>query len=385
MHAGAQRRTQDLAIWRTIFMSFKHLTWFCLVALSASACKTASGDNIVKVVNGINDNQSFPATVALAALNTHNDLLLYCTGTFIRDDLLMTAAHCTQGAGTNKFVVFSNHAPWAKERPTSSQYTVHQDFSMDEPSPRPSDLAFILFPKNTAPPNMIAQIASEDEPVDASVTMVGYGGATPSWQWDVLGVRRIGKNQIAGLWYGGPYRMIKVNTNSEFTPMDASSINEGDSGGPLYNAHGHLIGIGQSGRYLEDKKYWDSRFIDLLVPRLANFVKSQLAGKNQVVNVADQKPLAPTTNSKYPNAYCLDNNGQGYGPLTNCSAGKCAKLGADLTITCTVSPNWGGRNYCSNNSGRGYGPVFDCNGLRCAKVGKDDSKECVMLAFIPAE
>jgi len=179
--------------------------------------------------------------------------------------------------------------------------------------------------------------------------------------------------------------MIKVNTNSEFTPMDASSINEGDSGGPLYNAHGHLIGIGQSGRYLEDKKYWDSRFIDLLVPRLANFVKSQLEGKNPVVNVADQKPLAPATNSKSPNTYCLDNNGQGYGPLTNCSAGKCANLGVDLTITCTVSPNWGGRNYCSNNSGRGYGPVFDCNGLRCAKVGKDESKECVLLAFIPTE
>jgi hypothetical protein len=367
-------------------MRMRHLSLLCLAVLSANGCKTTSGRSAVKVVNGTADDQSFPATVALAALNANDDLLLYCTGTFIRDDLLVTAAHCTQGAGTNKFVVFSNHEPWSKERPTSSQYTAHQDFSMDEPSPRPADLAFILFPKNTAPANMIATLAGEDEQAsDGPVTMVGYGGATPNWQWDVLGVRRIGKNQIAGLWYGGPYRMIKVNTDSEFTPADASSINEGDSGGPLYNAKGNLIGIGQSGKYLEDKKYWDSRFIDLLVPRIANFVKSQLEGEKLAVDVAGQKPFVPASGNKNSNKYCLDNNGQGYGQVTDCSTGKCAKLGADLKVTCTVSPNWGGRAYCSKNAGRGYGPVFDCNGLRCAKVSKDDNKECVLLAFISAD
>ena len=367
-------------------MRIRHLTVLCLAVLSIISCKTSSEWSAVRVVNGVNDDQSFPATVALAALNANNDLLLYCTGTFIRDDLLVTAAHCTQGAGTNKFVVYSNQEPWSKDRPTSSQYTVHEDFTMDEPSPRPSDLAFILFPKNTAPANMIAQLASEDEQgEDDSVTMVGYGGATPNWQWDELGVRRIGKNQIAGLWYAGPYRMIKVNTDSEFTPADASSINEGDSGGPLYTSKGKLIGIGQSGRYLEDKKYWDSRFIDLLAPRMANFVKVQLEGKNPVVDVAEQKPFVPSSSNKNTNKYCLDNNGQGYGPVTDCTPGKCAKLGADLKVTCTVSPNWGGRSYCSKNSGRGYGAVFDCNGLRCAKVSEDDGRECVLLAFIPAD
>jgi len=366
-------------------MRIHHLSLLCLAALYVSACKTTRDESAVKVVNGTIDDGSFPATVALAALNANDDLLLYCTGTFIRDDLLMTAAHCTQGVGTNRFVVFSGLAPWGKEKPISSQYTVHQDFSMDEPSPRPSDLAFIIFSKNTAPTNMIAQLASEDDQANDSVTMVGYGGATPSWQWDLLGVRRTAKNQIAGLWYGGPYRMIKVNTKSEFTSADAGSINEGDSGGPLYNAQGKLIGIGQSGKYLEDEKYWDSRFIDLLVPRMANFIKSQFDGNNPVVNIADQKPSTPTANSKPSNTHCFDHNGQGYGPLTNCSTGKCAKLDADLSINCTVSPNWGGRSYCSKNFGRGYGAVFDCNGLRCAKASKGESNECVLLAFIPAD
>ena len=57
-------------------------------------CKTTEVASIAKITGGSADNKSFPATVALVGLNGKNDLIGFCTGTFIRDDLVITRREC---------------------------------------------------------------------------------------------------------------------------------------------------------------------------------------------------------------------------------------------------------------------------------------------------
>ena len=366
----------------TFRMSLISVCAVAVVCAAAVACKSTGGRSDVKIVGGRADASSFPATVALAAVTASDDLLIYCTGTFVRDDLLVTAAHCTTAPGTAKFVLFGKVAHWQGQRPSSSLYTVHPDFSIEEPSPRPTDIAFIHLPRGTATSDMIATIAVEEDWSEQPVTMVGYGGSEPSWKWDLLGVRRLGKNQIAGFWYGGPYRMIKLNTEQPVNPSDNAAINEGDSGGPLYNHRGELVGIGQSGRLLEDKGYWDTRFIDLQVPRIARFVKAEFADQNQVVDLRQAKPSAALVDSGSALSRCVENNGMGHGPMVACGTRKCAKKEADLRDACMIWPTLGGREFCVRNVGRGFGSIFNCSGQRCAKNDREEKRECVLLGFI---
>ncbi len=364
---------------------FSSLALVAVIQSLSVTCKSTAGRSDMKVVGGTKDDSSFPATVALGAVSASDNLLIYCTGTFVREDLLVTAGHCTTAPGTKRFVIFGKAPHWQGQKPSSTLYTVHPDFNIDEPSPRPTDIAFIHFPRGTATPNMIAPIAVEEDWSDLPVTMVGYGGSEPNWKWDLLGVRRIGKNQIAGFWYGGPYRMIKLTTEQPVNPSDNAAINEGDSGGPLYNHRSELVGLGQSGRLLEDKGYWDTRFIDLQVPSIARYVKAEFAGETEVLDLNHPKPNMNLTDASAQPGRCVDNSGMGYGPMVACGTRKCAKKAADLKETCLIAPTLGGRDFCSRNIGRGYGAIFDCSGQRCAlqnSSDREERRECVLLGFI---
>lgn len=61
--------------------------------MTASSCRTTSSASGVKVIGGVEDYKTAPAVVGLllldAAFNGE-----HCTGSIVRDDLILTAAHC---------------------------------------------------------------------------------------------------------------------------------------------------------------------------------------------------------------------------------------------------------------------------------------------------
>ena len=351
-----------------------------LVCIALAGCKTTESDSAAKIIQGVTDDTGHPATVAILALNANNKFLSYCTGTFIRDDLLITAGHCTVFAGTSSFQVFSKVAPLDKSRPISHMYTVHPDFSMSDPSPRQRDAAFIIFPKNTAPSHMIAKLADNQGQLGDQVTMVGYGGSNDDpLVWELSGIRRSGDNKIKDIVYdqAGPYDMYKINATFAQGSATGASIYYGDSGGPLFNQMGELIGIAQSGKATMFGR--DMRFVDLLSYGLKTYINDQLAGNIKPIDISAVPPAKPNA-AAIP--ICSANNGRGFGPLSECDGGECAKLEADLVKTCFVRASLQGRNLCLNNGGRGYGTVFDCVGQRCAFDESNLTNECVLGAIV---
>ena len=372
----------------------KHVIWFTAILAPVQCRTTHSPQSSVKIVGGLVDDLAFPATVGINVLDSAQDLLMICTGTFIRDDLLLTAAHCVTSPRAATFSIYSKVSPLDRSRPSSNTVIVHPLY--DGPitgSAIPYDLAFIKFPKETLPVHMAAPFTQADSPPDvgSAVTMVGYGESRPSWEWAPVGKRLVGRNMVASISrVMGPFTMIDVSTKG----TDRAATSYGDSGGPLYSADGKLIGITQSGIHHEAEDEWSNRFVDLSHSAIRKFMMAVLAGESsmstlsgpasivpkKVIPLAD-RPTESPAKSRVP--YCIERSGQGYGPMTNCGSGqKCAKLAPDLRESCLVKPNWQGLYLCIANAGRGFGPVRNCEGEWCARATRDGSRDCVLSHMV---
>jgi hypothetical protein len=371
------------------------------LAIGAVQCQHATArSSALKVVGGEIDLQSFPATVGYTILDVNDDLIAYCTGTFVRDDLLITAGHCATMDDAAKFVVYSKLAPLSQTRPSSIEYSTHPYYNGPEGGgPVPYDLAFIFFPKGTAPSAMISPVTSAvntPPDVDSVVTMVGYGDATSEWEALSLGERRIGHNKVAdNVRVQQLFNMIAVTTASGPTSVSNASINHGDSGGPLYDDKGTLVGTTQSGQLNESAGFWQDRFVDLSSSGIHSYVQAVMTDQSSVTLMSGPMPLqhrtlAPVAKpaadpTAAPNPWaCVDNNGKGYGPIQNCEdrRGKCAKKGPDLQVPCRVRPTWYGSHLCIKNGGRGFGGAFNCHGAQCAKSDPGLKVSCVRLDMI---
>ena len=381
--------------------TFLKLLLMMPLAICAVQCQHATArSSALKIVGGEIDLQSFPATVGYTILDVNDDLIAYCTGTFVRDDLLITAGHCATMENAAKFVVYSKLVPLSQTRPSSIEYSTHPYYTGPEGgAPVPYDLAFIIFPKGTAPSNMIAPVTAvvnTPPDVDSVVTMVGYGDATSEWEALSLGERRIGHNKVAdNVRVQQLFNMIAVTTASGPTSSSNASTNRGDSGGPLYDAKGTLVGTTQSGQLNESEGFWQDRFVDLSSWVIHDYVKAFMTDQSSVTLMSGPMPLQHKTLTPVakqaadptaaPNPWvCVDNNGKGYGPIHNCEdhRGKCAKKAPDLQVPCRVRPTWYGNNLCINNGGRGFGAVTSCKGAHCAKSDPGLKVSCVRLDMI---
>lgn len=225
---------------------YRFILMFLLIACSQEQASK------IQVVNGVITND-YPAIVKMSIAKGGSNFM--CTGTFIRHDLLLTAAHCVKGAsyvnvnGKRSLKIFANKK--------------YNDNSYDWVS---YDQALVKFPQNTS----FETLSLSKEPLENNdeLLMVGYGlndyeynSYNRTWipsNKSSSGVKREGTNVYkinSDLDSQGVIRFAgrAQNTNGRSGDGSNVSLGQGDSGGPLIVPSKGIVGIA-SGQYLPDSR-----------------------------------------------------------------------------------------------------------------------------------
>ena len=243
------------------FYNFRFLLMFCaLWQLSLAACRHQSGSEL-NLTGGVEDYDKLPTSVGLSPVSTITTMDPTCTGGFITDRLLLTAAHCI--LQFREFMLQSNavgikvvsNAPAFRDTAfLSKEFVLHPDYQRLNPTLQAHnldeiaayDLGFIIFPPGSAPPSMIMPIAREAPRVGDEVQLVGWGRDIMRNGTIIFGKRHYGRNKIFQIdAQKKDVIMLKGVYASDGLGDDNNhaSINVGDSGGPLFNSRNEAIGV----------------------------------------------------------------------------------------------------------------------------------------------
>jgi hypothetical protein len=207
-------------LFKTVLLSF---------ALSFSACGShqESGSD-VKVTNGrelkANEKAKLEAVVPLSLERGHG----LCTGTFISQEVVLTAQHCVDGSTLPKV------------GDIEAVYIVKPDVSyIDIPQ---MDVALLVFPKGTAAKlgiKKLLKISASPVREGEEVTLVGYG-RNNMHRGTGTGPKRIGTNRV-----DATVEDMIVFASKSYGPGNGedAGAGSGDSGGPLLNSKGEVVGV----------------------------------------------------------------------------------------------------------------------------------------------
>ena len=264
-----------------------------LLLLSLTICCSSAKESHLDISGGTPNETVLPTSVGL--LIDHSTLgQIWCTGAFVRDDLLLTASHCIDGA-TRVTVISQSEA--FQGRPVSTLFRLHPEAGLNPAGNQIrwdymtySDVGFAIFPRGTAPADLIAQLASRKPQPGDSVQIVGYGfNRRLQGEAGKSGIRRFGTNTIHSL-QGDDENII-------LRPTTGATGSQGDSGGPIYNSDQEIIGI------LSTASEQMALYANTSSFRLNSFLKREIGGMDSQEPVSKPQEQAPPPDTTSLNSY----------------------------------------------------------------------------------
>jgi hypothetical protein len=220
-------------------MKLRHALQTCglgLLTLAVVSCgKQSDVGSTVKVSNGIEIPETeYPSVVLLY----DKDAGSICTGTFVTENAVLTAAHCTMGGDVNDsgdvdltlniIEIEAQDERKAKLVAESVRVVRNPEWDRNGRNVNRYDLGLVFFESGVA--RDVSEIAEVPAQEGDDFTIVGYG--LNGNDKETAGIKRMGNNTVSSI-SGGFIRFTGQSgpTDGEGTDSAAGS---GDSGGPLF-------------------------------------------------------------------------------------------------------------------------------------------------------
>jgi S1-C subfamily serine protease len=171
------------------------------------------------------------AVVALADATEDGGIDIYCTGTFIGDNAILTAAHCVaEGETELKFLTYSKYRRSSTGHPPASSLSPAHVRRVDVDK----DLALLIVPVGTVVgPHTFLPVADSGPAQGENVYLVGHPVGI-AWTLTVGVVSYERRPGWPGAEYEG-FRPVYIQHDAQAWP--------GNSGGPLVNYDNELCGV----------------------------------------------------------------------------------------------------------------------------------------------
>lgn len=253
-----------------------------LFTVGAAACARMDRSGELKITNG-SETGGYATVAKVFRHDKGAEVDILCTGTFIRSDKLLTAAHCGGVDANPSFTVeWNNNGEVFSQTVSSSGFVKHPDYEMGS-NVHPNDLAVISLGDSMVA-SEVQDVSFEPSKRGDEVVLVGYGDnlnflderkPTGSGQ----GIKRYGKNTIYTIIRKG-FIVVSGYSGCENKPSGTESVSgDGDSGSPLISQNS-VVGVASGGGIVaeEGKDCFRSisYFSDLSIISNQKFIKENL-------------------------------------------------------------------------------------------------------------
>lgn len=342
------------------FSTLKSLALFVAVFSLTSSCKHRASGSGAKVIGGIENYDIHPSVIGLY-MAVGDQINSVCTGTVVRHDLVVTAAHCLKGKKFDHVFAFDKASDTddpSKVLPTSIGTVIFPDYDPDEKGLiMNKDVAFVVFRPHALDKYPVASFASKEAVEGQEVSVVGYGhivyddrSSNPDQK------RYAGRNRIMNVYT--EYGSVIVLATTTIANGEAG-LGSGDSGGPLLNNKDEILGIAQSNSLklpdtplksnndvITGDNPLKSAYTNIFNPGIAAFIAAVMkdpAPTQSAVQHIRATPIKASNGQTEPrcdrNQYCKDGWGWLHEGEDGCSSSTSGWIADKTGCSCRCSGN----------------------------------------------